>query len=52
MYHSRDMANARVFFRQTDGQAKNYMPPVFKYGGIKFPSSIEVPTIFNFQVII
>jgi hypothetical protein len=21
--------------RQTDGQAKNYMPPIFPYGGIK-----------------
>jgi hypothetical protein len=21
--------------RQTDGQAKNYMPPIFRYGGIK-----------------
>jgi hypothetical protein len=21
--------------KQTDGQAKNYMPPIFRYGGIK-----------------
>jgi hypothetical protein len=39
-YHSKDMANVKVFVdrqtdRQTDGQAKNYMPPIFRYGGIK-----------------
>jgi hypothetical protein len=72
-YHSKDMANVKVFekwvklqgqghkvknfglvirnthmkyeslqkiwpilkFLQTDGQAKNYMPPIFRYGGIK-----------------
>jgi hypothetical protein len=29
-YHSKDMANVKVFAdRQTDGQAKNYMPPIF-----------------------
>jgi hypothetical protein len=28
---SKDMANVKVF---TDGQAKNYMPPIFRYGGI------------------
>jgi hypothetical protein len=34
--HSKDMANVKVFAdRQTDGQAKNYMPPIFRYGGIK-----------------
>jgi hypothetical protein len=34
--HSKDMANVKVFAdRQTDGQAKNYMPPIFLYGGIK-----------------
>jgi hypothetical protein len=35
-YHSKGMANVKVFEdRQTDGQAKNYMPPNFRYGGIK-----------------
>ena len=35
-YHSKDMANVKVFAdRQTDGQTKNYMPPIFRYGGIK-----------------
>ena len=30
------MANVKVFAdRQTDGQAKNYMPPIYRYGGIK-----------------
>jgi hypothetical protein len=34
------MANVKVFAdrqtdRQTDGQAKNYMPPIFRYGGKK-----------------
>jgi hypothetical protein len=30
------MANVKVFAdRQTDRQAKNYMPPIFRYGGIK-----------------
>jgi hypothetical protein len=29
-YHSKDMANVKVFAdRQTDKQAKNYMPPIF-----------------------
>jgi hypothetical protein len=29
------MANVKVFAdRQTDKQAKNYMPPIFQYGGI------------------
>jgi hypothetical protein len=29
-YHSKDMANVKVFAdRQADGQAKNYMPPIF-----------------------
>jgi hypothetical protein len=29
-YHSKDMANVKVFEdRQTDKQAKNYMPPIF-----------------------
>jgi hypothetical protein len=37
---SKDMANVKVFAdrqtdKQTDGQAKNYMPPIFRYGGIK-----------------
>jgi hypothetical protein len=31
-YHSKDMANVKVF---AEGQAKNYMPPIFRYGGIK-----------------
>jgi hypothetical protein len=35
-YHSKDMANVKVFAdRQTDEQAKNYMHPIFRYGGIK-----------------
>jgi hypothetical protein len=34
------MANIKVFAdrqtdKQTDGQTKNYMPPNFRYGGIK-----------------
>jgi hypothetical protein len=34
--HSKDIANVKVFAdRQTDGQAKNYMPPIFRYRGIK-----------------
>jgi hypothetical protein len=38
-YHSKDMTNVKVFAdkqtdKQTDGQAKNYMPPIFRYGGI------------------
>jgi hypothetical protein len=33
--HSKDMANVVVFAdRQTDGHAKNYMPPIFRYRGI------------------
>jgi hypothetical protein len=36
IYHSKDMANVTVFAdKQTDGQAKKYMPPIFRYGGIK-----------------
>jgi hypothetical protein len=32
------MANVKVFAdKQTDGQAKNYMPPIFQCGGIKNP---------------
>jgi hypothetical protein len=27
-------------FLQTDGQAKNYMPPIFRYGGIKTPENV------------
>jgi hypothetical protein len=41
-YHSKDMANVKKFLqtdrqtdRLTDGQAKNYMPPIFQNGGIK-----------------
>jgi hypothetical protein len=35
-YHSEDMANVKVFAdRQTNGQAKNYMPPIFRHGDIK-----------------
>jgi hypothetical protein len=35
-YHSKDMASVKVFInRQTGGQAKNYMPPIFQFGGIK-----------------
>jgi hypothetical protein len=31
-YYSKDMANVKVFAdRQTDGQAKNYMPQIFRY---------------------
>jgi hypothetical protein len=38
-YHSKDMANVKVsadrqMDKQTDGQAKNYMPTIFRYGGI------------------
>jgi hypothetical protein len=30
MYHSKDMANVKVFAdKQTDGQAKNYIPRSF-----------------------
>jgi hypothetical protein len=30
-YHSKDKANVKVFAdKQTDGQAKNYMPPIFR----------------------
>jgi hypothetical protein len=34
-YHSKDMANFEFLQtdRQTDGQAKNYMPPIFPYRG-------------------
>jgi hypothetical protein len=35
-YHSKDMANVKVVAdRHTDGQAKNYMPPIFRYGGME-----------------
>jgi hypothetical protein len=39
-YHSKDMTNVKVFAdrqtdKQTDGQAKSHMPPIFRYGGIK-----------------
>jgi hypothetical protein len=27
--------------RQTDRQAKNYMPPIFRYGGIKILSFLK-----------
>jgi hypothetical protein len=46
-YHSKDMTNVKVFTdtqtdkqieRQTDSQAKNYMPLIFRYGGIKILS--------------
>jgi hypothetical protein len=30
--------------RQTDGQVKNYMPPIFRYGGIKNQTSDEKMT--------
>jgi hypothetical protein len=40
-YHSKDMASVKVFAyrliykgRQTDGQAIDYEPPIFRYGGI------------------
>ena len=41
------MANVKVFAdrqtdRQTDGQAKNYMPPIFRYGGIKSRSGLLI----------
>jgi hypothetical protein len=35
-YHSKDMANVKVF---ADRQAKNYMPQIFRYGGIKITIS-------------
>jgi hypothetical protein len=43
-YHSKDIANVKVLTdrqidrqtdRMTDGQAKNCMPQIFRYGGIK-----------------
>jgi hypothetical protein len=35
-YHSKDIANVKVFAdRQTDGQAKKYMPLIFRYGSTK-----------------
>jgi hypothetical protein len=39
-YLSKDMANVKVFAdrqtdKQTDRQAKNYMAPIFRYGGIR-----------------
>jgi hypothetical protein len=41
------MANVKVFAdrqtdKQTDGQAKNYMPPIYRYGGIKKTSDVPV----------
>jgi hypothetical protein len=31
IYHSKDMVNVKVFAdKQTDVQAKNYMPPIFR----------------------
>jgi hypothetical protein len=49
IYHSKDMANVKVFEdrqtdKQTDRQTKNYMPPIFRYGGIK-------TTNFNYMYI-
>jgi hypothetical protein len=45
-YHSKDMANVKVFAdRQTDRQTKNYMPPIFRYGGIKSKHKIECRAI-------
>jgi hypothetical protein len=46
------MANVKVFAdrqtdRQTDGQAKNYMPPIFRYGGIKKDSKAAVENILS-----
>jgi hypothetical protein len=33
IYHSKDMANVKVFAdRQTDWHAKNYIPPIFRHG--------------------
>jgi hypothetical protein len=46
------MANVKVFAdrqtdrqtnRRTDGQAKNYMPPIFRYGGIKNVKTVQQP---------
>jgi hypothetical protein len=37
-YHSKDMANVKVF---ADRQAKNYMPSIFRYGGIKICQNIK-----------
>jgi hypothetical protein len=34
-YHSKDMTYVKGFCRQTNRQANNYMPPIFRYGGIK-----------------
>jgi hypothetical protein len=45
------MANVKVFAdrqtdrqtnRRTDGQAKNYMPPIYRYGGIKMVKKQDV----------
>jgi hypothetical protein len=41
------MANVKVFAdRLTDGQAKNYMPPIFRYGGIK----MHLELLFNRKI--
>jgi hypothetical protein len=37
-YHSKDMANVKVF---ADRQAKNYMPQIFQYEGIKIYQCIK-----------
>jgi hypothetical protein len=44
------MANVKVFAdrqtdKQTDGQAKNYMPPIYRYGGIKTGSSVFIKLV-------
>jgi hypothetical protein len=41
-YHSKDMVNVKVFAdRQTDKRTGHYMPPIFRYGGIKNVSYIQ-----------
>ena len=33
--HSKAMANVKVFAEKTNGRAKNYIPPIYRCGGIK-----------------
>ena len=35
MYHPKAMADVKVFCGQTNGQAKNYMPLMYRCGGIE-----------------
>jgi hypothetical protein len=54
LYHSKDMANVKVFTdrqtnRRTDGQAKNYMPPIFQCGGIKNSREKRLQVCFHYE---